>query len=354
LLRKVEIEMVKVKVGIINVTGYAGSELARLLFRHPRAEVVSVTGRSAAGQKLGDVFPHLADMDMKITAELDRSVDVAFSAMPHKASAEAVLPLLKAGVKVIDISADFRLKDGALYPRWYQFSHPAPELLGEAVYGLTELYRRQIRKARLVANPGCYPTGAILALAPALKAGLIRPDVILDSKSGISGAGRALALNTHFAEASDSVSAYGLDGHRHLPEIIQELSLLNRKRPVSVTFVPHLIPMTRGILTTCYASFKPGKLSGDSAARELMALYREFYKGEPFVRVVDTPPGTKHTWGNNYCLIHPVIDPRANRLVVVSVLDNLVKGAAGQAIENMNVMFGFDETAGLEALAVYP
>ncbi|MEW6142871.1 MAG: N-acetyl-gamma-glutamyl-phosphate reductase [Chloroflexota bacterium] len=346
--------MAKVKVGIINVTGYAGSELARLLYRHPQVEVVSVTGRSAAGQRLGDVFPHLADMDIRITADLDRSVDVAFSAMPHKASAEVILTLLKAGVKVVDISADFRLKDGNLYPKWYQFSHPAPELLVEAVYGLTELYRRQIRKARLVANPGCYPTSAILALAPAFKAGLIKPDVILDSKSGISGAGRTLALSTHFAEASDSVSAYGLDGHRHLPEIVQELTFLNRKRPVSVTFIPHLIPMTRGILTTCYASFKPGKLSGSKAAQELTALYKDFYKGEPFVRVVDTPPATKHTWGNNYCLIYPMIDSRADRLVVVSVLDNLVKGAAGQAIENMNVMLGFDETAGLEALAVYP
>lgn len=346
--------MAKVKVGIVNVTGYAGSELARLLYRHPQVELVSVTGRSAAGQKLGDVFPHLAEMDIKITADLDRSVDVAFSAMPHKASAEVILPLFKAGVKVVDISADFRLKDGALYPKWYQFSHPAPELLVEAVYGLTEIYRRQIRKARLVANPGCYPTSAILALAPVLKAGLIKPDVILDSKSGISGAGRTLALNTHFAEASDSVSAYGLDGHRHLPEIVQELTFLNHKRPVSVTFIPHLIPMTRGILTTCYASFRPGKLSGSKATQELMALYKDFYKGEPFVRVVDIPPGTKHTWGNNYCLIYPMIDQRANRIVVVSVLDNLVKGAAGQAIENMNVMLGIDETVGLEALAVYP
>lgn len=346
--------MSKVKVGIINVTGYAGAELARLLYRHPRVEVVSVTGRSAAGQKLGDVFPHLADMDIRITAELDRSVDFAFSAMPHKASAEAILPLVRAGVKVVDISADFRLKDSGLYPKWYQFDHPSPGLLTEAVYGLTELYRRQIRKARLVANPGCYPTSAILALAPAFKAGLIRPEVIIDSKSGISGAGRTLALNTHFSEASDSVSAYGLEGHRHLPEIVQELALLNRKRPVSVTFVPHLIPMTRGILTTCYASFKTGKLPGARAPQELRALYRDFYKAEPFVRVVDAPPGTKHTWGNNYCLIYPVVDPGTNRLIVVSVLDNLVKGAAGQAIENMNVMLGFDEKEGLEALAVYP
>jgi N-acetyl-gamma-glutamyl-phosphate reductase len=291
---------------------------------------------------------------MKITAELEQKVDVAFSAMPHKASAEAILPLLKDGVKVVDISADFRLKDSSLYPKWYQFTHPQPSLLSGAVYGLTELYRKQIRKAQLVANPGCYPTSAILALAPALKAGLIKPDVIIDSKSGISGAGRTLAMNTHFAEASDSVSAYGLEGHRHLPEIVQELSLLNRRRPVAVTFIPHLIPMTRGILTTCYASLKPGFAAGEKAMQEIKALYKEFYKGEPFVRVVDTPPGTKHTWGNNSCLLYPTVDIPSNRLVVVSVLDNLVKGAAGQAIENMNLMCGFPETMSLEALAVYP
>ncbi|MCX8126103.1 MAG: N-acetyl-gamma-glutamyl-phosphate reductase [Dehalococcoidia bacterium] len=346
--------MAKIKVGILNVTGYAGSELARLLYRHPLVEIVSVTGRSATGQKLGEVFPHLADIDIKITSELDRKVDVAFSAMPHKASAEAILPLIRAGVRVIDISADFRLKDSGLYPKWYQFDHPAPDLLAEAVYGLTELYRRQIRRARLVANPGCYPTSAILALAPAFKAGLIRPEVVLDSKSGISGAGRTLSLNTHFAEASDSVSAYGLEGHRHLPEIVQELTLLNRRRPVSVTFIPHLVPMTRGILTTCYAPFRPGKLSDVGGPDGLKELYKEFYRNEPFVRVVDSPPGTKHTWGNNYCLLYPSVYAESNRLIVVSVLDNLVKGAAGQAIENMNVMFGLDEVAGLEALAVYP
>jgi len=344
--------MAKIKVGIINVTGYAGSELARLLYRHPFAEVTSVAGRSAAGQKLGQVFPHLADMELSITAELEGRIDIAFSAMPHKASAEAVLPLLEQGVRVVDISADFRLKDPAAYPEWYQFTHPAPEALCSAVFGLPELYRKRIKKAQLVANPGCYPTSAILAMAPAIKAGIVEPDVIFDSKSGVSGSGRALSLTTHFCEAGESVSAYGLEGHRHLPEIVQELTLLNRHRPVSVTFIPHLIPMTRGILTTSYARVKKGKLVGGKD--ELRKLYQDFYAGEPFVRVTGAPPSTKHTYGNNMCLLHPVLDSRTNRLVVVSCLDNLVKGAAGQAIQNMNLMFGFPETAGLEALAVYP
>ncbi|HLB28133.1 MAG TPA: N-acetyl-gamma-glutamyl-phosphate reductase, partial [Dehalococcoidales bacterium] len=239
--------MAKTKAGIINVTGYAGVELARLLYRHPKVEITSVTGRSAAGQKLASVFPHLSDLDLTITAELDK-VDVAFSALPHKESAKEIIPLLKQGIKVVDISADFRLKDPADYPKWYQFTHPAPELLQEAVFGLPELYRTKIAAARLIANPGCYPTGAILALAPALKAGIIEPDIIIDSKSGVSGAGRTLSLGTHFSEVNEDVSAYSLEGHRHLPEISQELAFLRPKPAPSVTFIPHLIPMTRGIL----------------------------------------------------------------------------------------------------------
>lgn len=344
--------MAPIRVAIINVTGYAGSELARLLYRHPSVRLTSVTGRSAAGQKLSQVFPHLAELDMTITAEAGEA-DVVFSAMPHKASAEALAPLVKAGVKAIDISADFRLKDARAYPEWYQFDHPAADLLGEAVYGLPEINRAGIQKARLVANPGCYPTSAILAFAPALKAGLVSADVIFDSKSGVSGAGRTLALSSHFCEANENVSAYGLGGHRHLPEIVQELTSANGNRMVRVTFIPHLIPMTRGILTTCYAPLLEGKL-GANPKEALKQIYRDFYKGMPFTRVVDAPPQTKHTLGSNLCLVHPTIDVRANRLVVVSVLDNLVKGAAGQAIQNMNLMCGFPETAGLEGVAVYP
>jgi len=345
--------MSKTKVGIINVTGYAGVELVRLLYQHPEVELASVTGRSTAGQKLNKVFPHLASLNLTIEAKLGE-VDFVFSAMPHKESAKEVIPLLSHGIKVVDISADFRLKDAAEYPRWYDFTHPAPQLLQQAVYGLTELYRTHVASAQLVANPGCYPTGAILALAPAVKEGLIESAIIIDSKSGISGAGRTASLQTHFPEANEDASAYALDGHRHLPEIIQELKLLGSKSP-SVTFVPHLLPMTRGILTTTYAPLLPGKIAaGKKGEQELGNIYLDFYKGEPFVRIVESPPHTKHTWGNNFCLIHPTIDHRTGKLIVISCLDNLVKGAAGQAIQNMNLMLGLPETTGLEALAIYP
>ncbi len=346
--------MNKTKVGIINVTGYAGVELARLLYQHPQVELTSVTGRSAAGQRIGKVFPHLASLDLTIEAELG-GVDLAFSAMPHKESAKEVIPLLNRGVKVVDISADFRLKKADEYQSWYGFTHPAPQLLKQAVYGLTELYRSQVTSAQLVANPGCYPTGAILALAPVVKEGLIEPDIIFDSKSGVSGAGRTLSLQTHYSEANEDTTAYALDGHRHLPEIIQELRLLGPGQSLSVTFVPHLIPMTRGILTTGYASLASGRVAaGEKGEKELKQLYQDFYKDEPFVKVVETPPHTKHTWGNNLCLIYPTIDHRTGRLVVISCIDNLVKGAAGQAIQNMNLMLGLPETTGLETLAVYP
>ena len=343
--------MSRIKVGIINVTGYAGIELARLLYHHPGVELSSVTGRSAAGQKLAEVFPHVADIDLTIAAELDE-VDLVFSAMPHKSSIEVILPLVEQGIKVIDISADLRLKNISDYPDWYDFIHPAPELLSQAVYGLPEFYRTGIAAANLVANPGCYPTGALLALAPVVKEGLIYPDIVVDSKSGVSGAGRTLNLTTHYVEASDNVSAYAVKGHRHLPEIIQELKNLDLGFLPSVTFLPHLVPTARGILSSCYARLKEGKLTG--GAEELKRLYCDFYKGEPFIRVVDEPPGTKHTWGSNFCLIHPAFDHRTGRIILISCLDNLVKGAAGQAIQNMNIMFGFSETAGLEALPVYP
>jgi N-acetyl-gamma-glutamyl-phosphate reductase len=335
------------KVGIINVTGYTGVELARLLYQHHEVELASVTGRSAAGKKLGEVFPHLADIDLTIEAELG-DVELAFSAMPHKDSAAEVIPLVDKGVKVVDISADFRLKTHALYEQWYGFKHPAPQLLSRAVYGLPELHRAKIASAKLVANPGCYPTGAILALAPAVKAKLIGPDIVIDSKSGVSGSGRSLSLDSHYAEVNEDTSAYALEGHRHMPEIAQELMRLNPKHP-SISFVPHLVPMTRGILSTCYAP-----LVKKTEEEELKKIYTDFYKDEPFVRVTEAPPHTKHTWGNNNCLVYPVIDPRANRLIVVSCIDNLMKGAAGQAIQNMNLMLDLPETTGLEALAIYP
>ncbi len=352
-----------VRVGIMNVTGYAGAELARLLYAHPEARLTSVSGRSAAGKTLAEIFPHLASYDLTIGEELDE-VDFAFSALPHAASAEAVAPLVRDGVPVVDISADFRLRDPREYAEWYGQEHRAPELLPRAVYGLTELNREAVRSSRLVANPGCYPEGALLALAPAVKEGIVGPELIIDSKSGVSGAGRTVGLAYHFAEANESVSAYGLGGHRHLPEIVQELAAMWPRRvgegpepgglPAAqprVTFTPHLIPMTRGLLSTCYGSLVQGTVR---SGEEALDLYREFYKGEPFVRVVDSPPATKQVSGSNACLVYPTIDPRAERLVVVSVIDNLVKGAAGQAIQNMNAMLGLAETAGLEAPAVYP
>ncbi|MFC1861054.1 N-acetyl-gamma-glutamyl-phosphate reductase [Chloroflexota bacterium] len=341
--------MTKTKVGIINVTGYAGVELARLLFKHPEVELTSVTGRSAVGQRLDKVFPHLVGIGLTIEAELG-DVEMAFSAMPHQDSAREVIPLVNRDVKVIDISADFRLKDAEEYAEWYGSAHPAPQLLEEAVYGLAELYRLQVASARLVANPGCYPTGAILALAPAIKEGIIEPDIIIDSKSGVSGAGRTLSLKTHYSEVNEDISAYALDGHRHLPEIVQELKRLNQGKAIAVTFVPHLTPMIRGILTTAYAPLT----KKFKTIEEVRQLYKDFYTDEPFVRVLDSPPHTKYTWGCNYCLIHPTIDERTGKLIVISCIDNLVKGAAGQAIQNMNLMLGLPETSGIEAVGVYP
>ena len=342
------------KVGIINITGYAGSELARILYRHPEVEVTSVTGRSAAGQQLNEVFPHLTAMNMPIEEELSGSLDLVFSALPHKASAEACIPVLEQGVKVVDISADFRLKQADEYTEWYGVDHPDPTYLEEAVYGLTELHRDDVSSSRLVANPGCYPTSAILGLAPAVSGKIITQDIIVDSKSGVSGGGRSLTLTNHFSEVNENVFAYALKGHRHLPEITQELAPLADKA-LNLTFLTHLIPMTRGILSSCYATLtEPAKWVGDEGREKIMKLYRDYYADDPFVRVVATPPQTKQTLGNNLCLVHPSIDERTGRLIVISCLDNLVKGAAGQAVQNMNLMCGFPEETGLEALAVYP
>ena len=346
--------MKKTKVGIINVSGYVGVELARLLYLHPYVELTSVTGRSAAGQKLSKIFPHLSVFDLTVTAELG-DVELVFSAMPHKESAKECVPLVKKGIKVIDSSADFRLHNPQDYPDWYGFTHPAPELLKEAVFGLPELHHTKLASARLVANPGCYPTGAILALAPLAKENLIEPDIIIDSKSGVSGAGRTLSLSTHYTEANEDISAYALEGHRHLPEITQELNLLNKKQNYAITFTPHLTPMTRGILSTCYATLLPGKFtSGKKGIEELHQLYSDFYQDKPFVRIADGAPHTKQTWGSNYCIIYPTMSLQTGKLIILSCIDNLVKGASGQAIQNMNLMLGLPETTGLQALPVYP
>ena len=342
------------KAGIINVTGYAGSELARILYRHPEVEITSVTGRSAAGQKLGEVFPHLSALDLDITEELTDDVDVVFSALPHKASAEAVIPLLTQGTRVIDISADFRLKQADQYEEWYGVQHPDPSYLEDAVYGIPELHEEEISRAQLITNPGCFPTSAILAMAPAVKLGLIEPDIIIDSKSGVSGAGRGLSMSTHYSEVNENTMAYSLSGHRHLPEITQELSLLTQQT-LEITFLTHLVPMTRGILSSCYSRLNPEATStSNPSISYIREVYQDFYKSHPFVVITDTPPQTKQTLGNNQCLIYPTIDPRTNRLIVISCIDNLVKGAAGQAVQNMNLMYQLPEETALESLAVYP
>jgi N-acetyl-gamma-glutamyl-phosphate reductase len=351
-----------ISVSIVNVTSYTGLELLRLLSQHPQFVVSSVTARSAVDKRLYEVFPQLRvmtntqiDPQLVITEEAGQ-IDLAFVCLPHAAAAESVMALLERGTKVVDLSADFRLRDVALYEEWYKHVHPAPALLETAVYGLCERYRAVIEGASLVANPGCYATAAILGLLPALTTGIVEPDVIIDAKSGNSGAGRSLTLSTHFAEANEDISAYSLSGHRHLPEITQELesAALAGEHPIQslrLTFVPHLIPMTRGILATCYANLDEERIS---TTQEVRSLYEEFYVNESFVHVVDQPPHTKWTFGSNHCLIYPMVDTRTRRLLVISCLDNLVKGAAGQAIQNANRLFGIPETAGLLAASLYP
>ena len=343
------------KAGILAVTAYSGLELVRILSRHPEVEITSVTGRSAAGKKLGEVLPHLTSVDLTITEELSGSVDVVFSALPKVVSAENIAPLLRDGVKAIDIGADFRLKDLDEYRKWYLADHPCPEYVEEAAYGLPELNRHEIASARLVANPGCYPTAAILALAPAVKAGIIEPDIIVDAKSGVSGAGQNLSREYLYSEVNESLRAYAVEGHRHLPEITQELGRLDGSVDPAVTFLPHLVPMTRGILASCYARLREEVVgTGEAAQAAVREIYTSFYEGEPFVTVAQSPPSTKHTLGSNNCVVYPVVDTRTNRLIVISCIDNLVKGAAGQAVQNMNLMFGLAEDEGLRELALYP
>ena len=338
--------------GILNVTGYAGAELARLLYSHPDVRLVGVTGRSAAGKRLAEVFPHLFAIDLPVTETLDTAaLDVVFSALPHAAAAEQLVPLIDAGVPVIDVSADFRLKRVEEYEAAYKVTHPAPHLLAQAVFGLPELHRDEIAASKLIAVPGCHSTGVILALAPLFACGLIGPRVIADTKTGLSGAGRALGLAVHFSEADENVAPYGLDGHRHRPEMTQELAQLREAPAPEITFVPHYIPMTRGILSTCYAHLRAGA-SLDRAG--IMHIYREFYADAPFVHVSDTPPSTKHVAGTNYCMVHPSIHPETGQIIVASALDNLGKGAAGAMVQCMNIMFGLPETAGLQTLGLFP
>lgn len=354
-----------ITVSIVNVTSYTGLELLRLLAGHPEFVITSVTARSAAGQRVDEVFPQLAAgrnhagsnyVGSLMLEEKPAKTDLAFVCLPHAAAAETVVELLAQGIKVVDLSADFRLRDVATYEKWYQHTHPAPALLKTAVYGLSERYRARIAASSLVANPGCHSTTAILALLPALAAGLVKPDIIVSTLTGISGAGRGLKLASLFCEQDEDVSAYSLAGHRHLPEIVQELEAAARDggHPVAgglrLTFVPHLIPMNRGLLATCYADSKDPSVS----IEEVRAVYANYYANEPFIRVIDTAPHTRWTTGTNLCLIHPTLDHSTGRLTVVSCLDNLVKGASGAAVQNANLLAGLPETAGLPTEALVP
>ena len=346
-----------VRVGIVGASGYTSSELIRLLVKHPDDIRISViTSESYTGQHVTQVMPNLRSLlDLKFEsldiALLKGRVDFVFLAVPHKVAMSFAPRILELGLRVIDFSADYRLKDAQVYEAWYKTEHTNTELLPEAVYGLPELHREAIRNARLIANPGCYPTGAILAAAPLLAKGLVElSGIVVDSKSGISGAGSKPSLATHFPNREGNVTAYNVAQHRHTPEIEQELSgVANAK--ICLNFTPHLVPMTRGILSTLYFNLKE-----DVTTEALLGVYNEYYSQEPFVRVLDEGvyPQTHAVYGSNYCDVGLEVDARTGRVVVMSALDNLVKGASGAALQNLNLLAGLEETAGLNAPGLMP
>ena len=342
----------RVKVGIVGGTGYTGVELLRLLCQHPHAELAVITSRKDAGMRVSDMFPNLrgcVDLAFSEPArETLAACDVVFFATPNGVAMNEARALYDAGVRVVDVAADFRIKDIGVWEQWYKMKHACPELVAEAVYGLPEMNRDAIRKARIVANPGCYPTSVQLGFLPLLEGGAVDPEhLIADAKSGVSGAGRSAEVHTLFSEASDNFKAYGVPGHRHLPEITQGLTALARA-PVKLVFSPHLTPMIRGIHATLYARI--------TKSVDLQALFEERYANEPFVDVMPagSHPETRSVRGANVCRIAVHRPQGGDTVVVLSVIDNLVKGAAGQAIQNMNIMFGFDETAGLQQVALLP
>lgn len=337
------------RVAIAGASGYTGFELVRILSRHPAVELTMISSRAQAGRRIDEFYPalrrhcELVFQPPDPTAFASRA-DLVFTALPHQAAMELVPELLRLGLRVIDLSADYRFRDAAVYEAWYQ-PHKTPELLSQAVYGLPELYREQIRNARLVGNPGCYPTSVILAAAPVLARGLIDSNsLIADSKSGVSGAGRGPALGTHFCEVNEGFKAYKVGEHRHTPEIEQELAAV-AGRPITVTFTPHLVPMSRGILSTVYATLNP-----DVQATDVDEAYAAFYRENSFVRLCGSSdlPTTLQVRGSNYCDLGWRVDPRTRRLVVVSVIDNLTRGASGQAVCNMNLMHGLAEGLGID------
>ena len=345
-----------IKVGIIGATGYAGGELVRLLLGHKEAEIKWYGSRSYVDQKYAKVYQNMfqlvddrcLDDNME---EMAKQVDVIFTATPQGLCASLVNDDILNKVKVIDLSADFRIKDAAVYEEWYGIEHKAKQYLDEAVYGLCEINRAAVKKARLVANPGCYPTCSILSIYPLLKEGLIDPStVIIDAKSGTSGAGRGAKVDNLFCEVNENIKAYGVATHRHTPEIEQELSLAAGE-PVTVSFTPHLVPMQRGILVTAYASLKR-----EVTWEEVKAVYDRYYDKERFVRVLDQDvcPQTRWVEGSNYVDVGFKIDPRTKRIIMMGAMDNLVKGAAGQAVQNMNLVFGLDEAEGLRMAPLFP
>jgi N-acetyl-gamma-glutamyl-phosphate reductase len=349
-------DMNTIRAAIIGSTGYGGIELIRFLLRHPRVEIASVISSSSAGAPLAESYPHLTEIVTDtldgIDIELIRGkADVVFTATPSGVSAELVPQLLDAGLKVIDLSGDFRLKSGELYERWYKRKPADDAYLQRAVYGLAEVFGHEAVGADFISNPGCYTTAALLGLIPGVQAGWIDLNsIIIDAKSGVSGAGRGLSLNYHFSEINENFKAYKLNKHQHIPEIETTLERI-AGRPVTVTFSTHLVPMTRGILCTMYATSTEGRPEED-----WIELYRSYYEARRFVRIRDKGiwPATKEVWGSNYCDIGFAADERTGRITIVSVVDNVVKGAAGQAIQNLNLMMGWDETLGLDFAPVYP
>jgi N-acetyl-gamma-glutamyl-phosphate reductase len=345
----------KTKVGIVGATGYTGLELLRFLIHHPEIEITALTSQKYAGVEIDKVFPALTNQ-IQIKCEelsperISEKTDLIFTAVPQKTAMEMVPIFYRQGKRIIDLSADFRLKDANLYEKWYQ-KHTASDLLRESVYGLPELHRDKIRKAKIVGNPGCYPTGALIGLIPLVKKGLISLEgIVVDSKSGVSGAGRDVVLESLFCEVNEGVKAYKIFAHRHTPEIEQELSQLVQKE-IRVTFVPHLIPMDRGILSTLYV-----RLVKKMKTEELLNAFQDHYRGEPFIRIYPKGklPNTKDVRGSNFCDIGAVVREPDDRVVVVTAIDNLVKGASGEAVQNMNIMLGYPETMGLDILPVVP
>lgn len=345
-----------INVAIVGASGYTGAELSRILCNHGEVKITAATSRQYAGKPLSEVFPSLRGKidiicENLTTAEICDRADIIFTAVPHKTAMDIVPELLEAGKKVIDLSADFRLRNIVTYEQWYQ-PHSSPEFLKEAVYGLPELYRNDIANARLVANPGCYPTSIILGITPLLRAKAIDTQTIIaDSKSGTSGAGRAAAVGTLFCEVADGFRPYKVGGtHRHTPEIEQELSVAANEN-LCISFTPHLLPISRGIMSTIYAPLLPG-FSQDN----IMEIYKEAYDEEFFVRLLPkgSIPATQHVRGSNFCDIGFAIDERTQRIIVMSTIDNVVKGAAGQAVQNMNIISGFKESTGLEGAPFFP